>query len=105
MGATFTATPELMLTLEESEKLAQAIAEVQKHYPLFELTEKQEAWIGLGMAATAIYGPRLVAIVRNNKTKKMQQKQQAQPATIFTMPDLETLRSQGNGTEQKTPSA
>ena len=61
MAATAFKTPELALDATEAKKLADAVANVAKHYPVV-LTEKQLAWTNLCIIAGGLYGTRFVAL-------------------------------------------
>lgn len=56
--AGITQQPAMKLAPKEAEELAKAMANVQQHYPIT-LDPKIQAWFGLGMVASAVYGPRL----------------------------------------------
>lgn len=65
--------PELMLDPRESEQMAKAIAEVQRHYPMV-VDPKIVAWTNLAAVAGMIYIPRVVSarkrITDSRKPKK-----------------------------------
>lgn len=62
MTAAFTQTPELALEADESKPLAEAVAELAKHYDIPGLDAKAMAWVGLVMVAGKIYVPRAILI-------------------------------------------
>lgn len=66
MGAQLTGLKSLEITKEQSEKLADAIKNVAKHYPVG-LTEKQMAWANLAIVAGGIYIPPMVETIRGVK--------------------------------------
>lgn len=68
MLAGITSTPELEIDKSESQNLAQAIAEVTKHYDV-EVAEKTIAWSNLLMVCGMIYGTRIVAIRNRHKNE------------------------------------
>lgn len=100
MLAGITNTPELLLTEDESKKVADAATKVAKHYN-FNATDKQMAWYNLTLVAGGIYGAKFFAYsarVKAEKKSKTQVKNthgEAQPkvnqppASIF--PDLSTI--------------
>ena len=73
-------TPEVAITQEEAAHLAKAIANVNEHYDT-RINAKTMAWINLGMASAAIYGPRVVVLI--NKRKPKAQSQTQQPPSPF----------------------
>lgn len=77
MGSALLKTPELELTVEESEKLGKAVARVNAEYGNIILDPKTAALLNLGIVGVTIYGPRIIT-VRNNKKKK----KEAAPATV-----------------------
>lgn len=62
MLAAFTGVEELGLAEEESKKLSEAIARVQKLYDYKWISDEAAAWGNLVIAAGGIYGPRYMAI-------------------------------------------
>jgi len=68
MGAAALASPELELEESEAKKLASAIREVSKFYPVT-LDPKRLALLELGTVAMMVYGTRGVAIYRRVKTE------------------------------------
>lgn len=68
MMAAMMKTPELELDKEEAHQLAQASANVARHYDI-SATEKTIDWIALFMALGTVYGPRMVTIGLSRKKK------------------------------------
>lgn len=63
--------PELELDQTEARNLAEAVAEVQRHYNAV-IDPKMMAWIGLFGVAGTIYGPRVAAMrIRKGMEKQM----------------------------------
>lgn len=73
MGAAFFALPELELEKREAKALAEAIAEVSKHYNIPGIDPKMAAVVSLIIVAGQIYVPRGFAIVnrKNGKTSDL----------------------------------
>ncbi len=100
MLAGMSKTPELMLTEDESKKMAKAAAEVAKHYN-FNATEKQMAWFNLTLCCGGIYGSKFFAYtsrVKDENKVKAAKKNGAAPsnenaasATMF--PDLTPMNA------------
>jgi hypothetical protein len=61
MLAHLTKVEELELDEKEAKRLAECVARVNALYDGFILSEKQLAWINLGVAGCAVYGPRVMA--------------------------------------------
>lgn len=55
------ASPELELTPAEAKRLGAAASEVARHYPII-ATPKAQAWVQMMAVASAVYGPRGIAI-------------------------------------------
>lgn len=70
MGAAFFALPELELEKREAKALAEAIADVSKHYNIPGIDPKMAAVVSLVIVAGQIYVPRGITIVnrKNGKT-------------------------------------
>lgn len=66
MGAAMLSAPELAIEQSEANMLAQATADVARHYPSVKTPIEITDWIGLITVCGMVYGPRLVAI-RNNR--------------------------------------
>ena len=64
-------TPELILTEKESEALANAAANVARHYHL-SASQKAMDWGNFIIALSVCYGPRMVAINQRKKTERKQ---------------------------------
>ena len=58
--AAMTGVKELALEEAEARKLSEATKEVIKHYPIG-VSDKQLAWINLGVVAFGVYGTRVMA--------------------------------------------
>lgn len=86
MMAAFTNTPELMLDADESKPLAQAVAEVAKHYDIPGLDAVVVAWVGLIMVCGKTYVPRAILI-----NKRM--KEEARPKTNKPKLQVDNTRS------------
>lgn len=71
MGAAILATPEMELDREESQKLADAVKEVGKHYSML-FDPKHVAIANLFAVSGFIYGPRIVAYRARKKAEKPQ---------------------------------
>lgn len=74
MLAAFTSVEELELAEEESKKLAEAIARVQKLYDYKWISDEAAAWGNLIIAAGGIYGPRYMAIRLRQKREKEEER-------------------------------
>lgn len=55
----------LVLDDSEGEKLANAVQKVLRHYDLPDVASETKDWIGLILAAGAVYGPRVAAAWAN----------------------------------------
>ncbi len=78
---------ELALETDEAEKLAKAIEDLAKFYPVA-IDPKKLAWANLGITAAQIYGLRIMAYrlrVQNEKASRPQQPKPA-PAPVTAMP-------------------
>lgn len=62
MLANMTSAQELVLAEFEAKMLAENIAEVQQYYPLFQASDKAQAWFNLIVCLGGVYGTRIVAI-------------------------------------------
>lgn len=82
MLAAATSTPELMLDEKEGKAMADAIAEVSKHYPMT-IDPKTLAWINLASCATMIYGPRAYLIRQRKAQEKNAHKNSGDNVSIF----------------------
>lgn len=60
-----------MLDKTEARQLAEATAEVAKHYPTT-IDPKVMAWVNFGMVAGMVYGPRIYAIRARTKAGRKQ---------------------------------
>ena len=69
MGAVLLKAPGLAITEDEAKMLASAAARVSEQYDVPLLDEKTRAWLNLAMAATQVYGTRIVAVVVEKKKK------------------------------------
>lgn len=74
MLAAFTSIPELELAEEESKKLSEAIARVQKLYDYKWISDEAAAWGNLVIAAGGIYGPRYMAIRLRQKKDEAEER-------------------------------
>ena len=86
MCASFLQVPELAIDENEAKLLADAVANVAKHYD-FLPDLRTQAWFNLFMIAGPIYGMRIWAI--RNKSAQTKQNKQATPAQtgpILVMP-------------------
>lgn len=70
MGAAFLKVPQLVLSEDESKKLAEAITSVTELYDIPLMDEKTQVWVNLAMVAGSIYGPRIVAHTLEKKASK-----------------------------------
>jgi hypothetical protein len=61
--------PSLVLTEEESEKLANAINRVAELYDTPFLDERSRAWINAAMVGAEVYGTRLAAVYFESKRR------------------------------------
>lgn len=93
MGAAILATPELALEKDEANMLAQASADVLRHYPGFTPAVEVTDWIGLITVAGMIYGPRFMAI-RNRRRKTATA--QASDAASAPVVDFNAMRAAAN---------
>lgn len=80
MLAALTKQPSLVLTEEESEKLAKAINRVMELYETPLLDEKSRAWLSLSMVGVEVYGTRLATAVIERK------KQPPRPQAVPSRP-------------------
>jgi len=74
MLALATKTPELALEDDESKPLAQAVAEVAKHYDIPAISDVAIAWAGLIMVCGKTYGPRYVLVTQRLKEERAEKK-------------------------------
>lgn len=103
MGAALLKLPELAIDPTEAEKLASAIREVLKHYPI-SLDPKRVAWIELGTMAAMIYGTRGIAVYQRSKRKpaivtempKPQKPAESRPAQTTTTQVTNAARTPGD---------
>jgi hypothetical protein len=66
---------ELALSMPESEALASAIANVEKHYDVFQGSAKVADWVNLAIVGASVYGTRYAAYkTRINNEKKQKEK-------------------------------
>jgi hypothetical protein len=72
---------ELELTPDESQMLADATVRVSQQYDVKVLDPKTMAWIGLILVCAQVYGPRVVAVVNNKKSKA----KRPQPSNVTFM--------------------
>lgn len=73
-----TRVPEIVLTSEEARTLAEAMIEVQRHYPNTVFSPVVAAWMNLGIVAGGVYIPRIVNIrARVAKEREEQAPQEA----------------------------
>jgi hypothetical protein len=86
MAATVLKSPELVLEKGEADALANAIAEVEKHYSI-SLSPETRAWLGLATTAAMIYGPRAYLIAKRRKRDAPPKSQPAKPATPLPTPE------------------
>jgi hypothetical protein len=56
-----TQAPELMVSENEAQQLANAINDVASHYPGLDIDPVVKSWLGLAFCAGTIYAPRLMA--------------------------------------------
>lgn len=66
-AATLASAPELVLTADESHRLATALTEVQRHFPVRPLNPKYISLATLVYVAVTVYKPRVAAIVARNR--------------------------------------
>lgn len=59
--------PGLALNKDEAGSLAQAVANVQRHYPGFETTQLTVDWGNLAMCLIMVYGTRAAAMTMKKK--------------------------------------
>jgi hypothetical protein len=86
MLAGMTATPELVLSEPEGKAMAQAIANVARHYPGFPITQELQDWIALGVVAVRVYSTRAIAIgIRKKRAKTPANPQQPGESVIRPM--------------------
>lgn len=62
--AGMTKIPEWDISEFEAKELAKAVADVGRHYPAFQTSEKANDWLNLIMCAGMIYGTRVFATIR-----------------------------------------
>jgi hypothetical protein len=62
-------TPELALDDDEAKQIANATAEVAKHYSV-NIDPKTLAWMNFGWAVSCVYGSRVVAITMRRRNEK-----------------------------------
>jgi hypothetical protein len=67
MGGAFFKVPELVLTHDEAQAIADAAKRVTDLYYESIIPEKALAWIQLSITACGVYGPRYVAIQQRTK--------------------------------------
>ena len=69
MGAVLLKNPSLIITEDESKRLAAAITRVSELYEIPLLDEKARAWINLGLVGVEVYGTRITAAIVERKKK------------------------------------
>jgi hypothetical protein len=74
--------PELELSKEESQKLADAAASVAVYYDI-EASKKTMAWVNLSFVMGGIYGSRFITIRHNRKVER-----EAKNNPVTVMPPL-----------------
>lgn len=94
--AVSTKTPELALEPDESKPLAQAVAEVAKHYDIPGLDAKTVAWMGLIMVAGKIYVPRAVLISQRLEQERKEKK----PSNVVKLVEPDKPRKEKKRQEQ-----
>lgn len=93
MGAEFLKCSELELDRDESKKLADSIAEVNKFHNVV-FNPKTVAYINMGVVACTIYGTRIVAI-KNRMDSHRKEKQV--PVTPIRQQTQSTTQPKTNG--------
>lgn len=78
-------TPELALDESESRPLAEAVAEVSKHYDIPGLSDKAIAWVGLVIVAGKLYAPRYVLVSQRLKAESAERRG---PATVTHLKEV-----------------
>jgi hypothetical protein len=87
MLAAFTQTPELLLTEEESKKLAAGITRVVELYDVPMLDERSRAWIGLGLVGVEVYGTRIAAAaIKSKRRPHVVTPMRQQPPSVHNTP-------------------
>lgn len=69
MLAGATKNPELAFTVDESERMAAAIANVSRHYNV-QVAEKTMDWVNLSMCLGSVYGGKFMAIKLRKKAER-----------------------------------
>ena len=69
IAATMLKTPELMISEDESKKLAKAVNHVTELYDVKIMDEKTAAWLALGGTMVQVYGTRVVSVMAKAKTR------------------------------------
>ena len=100
MAVTVLKSPELVLEKGEADALANAIAEVEKHYSI-SLSPETRAWLGLATTAAMIYGPRAYLIAKRRR-QEGPQKSRA-PKTVAPLPTPEPAPSEEGGPKPGGP--
>jgi len=78
MLAGITKTAELALSPPEAKSLAEAVANVSRHYDV-SVSAKALDWSNLVMALGMVYGTRLIAIRTNRRAARARSVQQPEP--------------------------
>ena len=90
-------TPEIALSEDEQKTLAKAVAEVNKHYPLPVVSDKQMAIAMLVITCISIYGGKLRQIKARKSAGEQPSNapaQPMQPGSVFTMFSPEMVMGQ-----------
>lgn len=86
MMAAFLETPEFALSKDEAEKLSGSIQRVASFYDAAGLAPKAVAWLNLTMCVGGLYGPRIIAVMAKDRSKKKTLKIEPKPVAQFPSP-------------------
>jgi hypothetical protein len=105
MLAALTKQPNLILTEEESAKLAAAVNRVVELYDVPLLDDRSRAWIGLSLVGVEVYGTRFAAAIFEAASKRRPQvvpiKQATAPPQANPQPSaqpIDTFEAYAGGT-------
>ena len=107
MAAAITETQELNLDASEAKKLAEALENVRRFYPLM-VSEKTMAWLALIGVAGGIYGSRVVTIYHKqnmrSKLHVLSSPKTSVPREVKTASDAERLKQDTAAPPKSKPS-
>jgi hypothetical protein len=81
-------SPKVLITEEESRKLAEASQRVARHYDMPAVAQQTKDWIGLGLAIGAVYGPRVSAYMLEKRLGKDETEASVNPENMRVVADI-----------------